>query len=114
MSSHQISAIPRPKMDTPTGLFTWACTCGRTGSMIGSESDALRAGESHRAAKERIDPTGAVRLVISQHDALIVPQTFTVMSGDIIRIDLTAIVEGTKPEDFWRITLPVVIQANLA
>lgn len=80
--------------------------------MIGSESDALKAGESHRAAKER---TGrAVQLVVSQHDALILPESFLIMSGDTIRINLTAVVEGTKPEDFRRITLPVTIQANIA
>ena len=59
-------------------------------------------------------PRGAVQLLISQHQAMISPQSFLIMSGDTIRVTLTATVQGTKPEDFRTITLPVTIQARLA
>lgn len=49
---HEISVIPKPKMDTPVGLFTWTCTCGKTSEMVGSERQARLAGEHHKAAKE--------------------------------------------------------------
>lgn len=59
-------------------------------------------------------PTGMVQLVISQHQALVLPQSFLIMSGDTIRVALTATVQGTEPGDFRTITLPVTIQARLA
>ena len=58
-------------------------------------------------------PRGAVQLLISQHQALVLPQSFLIMSGDTTRVVLTATVQGTKPEDFRTITLPVTIQARL-
>jgi hypothetical protein len=55
-----------------------------------------------------------VQLVISQHQALVLPQSFLIMSGDTIRVALTATVQGAEPGDFRTITLPVTIQARLA
>ena len=55
-----------------------------------------------------------MQLLISQHQAMISPQSFLIMSGDTIRVTLTATVQGAKPEDFRTITLPVTIQARLA
>jgi len=58
--------------------------------------------------------SGAVQLIISQYEAMMLPQSFLIMNGDTIRVVLTATVQGTKPEDFRTITLPVTIQARLA
>lgn len=51
MSEHEITVVPVAKMDTPTGLFTWRCTCERTTDMIGSENGARRAGQQHADAR---------------------------------------------------------------
>lgn len=52
--NHVITIVPRPKMDTPTGLFTWVCSCGKTSDMIGSEWQAALAGRHHKEAKENL------------------------------------------------------------
>lgn len=54
--THVIEVVPVEKMDTPTGLFTWRCACGKTGrdtGMIGSEAQASRAGGHHADAKNK-------------------------------------------------------------
>jgi hypothetical protein len=51
-TQHVISVVPRPKMDTPTGLFSWECSCGRVSTMVGTERQAQKAGDHHKEAKE--------------------------------------------------------------
>lgn len=50
--THEITVVPRPKMDTPVGLFTWTCSCGKTSNMVGTERQAAQAGQHHKEAKE--------------------------------------------------------------
>lgn len=59
-------------------------------------------------------PRGRVQLLISQHEALILPQSFLIMSGDTMRVVLTATIQGTEPGDFRIVNLPVTIQARIA
>lgn len=54
VEKHDITAVPVVKMDTPTGLFGWACSCGSSSKgQVGSEQRALKAGAAHAAAKRR-------------------------------------------------------------
>ena len=48
---HVPGTKPRPKMDTPTGLFAGICSCGWISSGIESQSGALKSATQHANAK---------------------------------------------------------------
>lgn len=112
---HQITAVPRPKMDTPTGLFTWACSCGRISNMIGSESDALRAGEAHAAAKLAA-ARPPVAVVVEVEERLTgMRQSRIITTGVALDFTLSGIyvsADGAQP--VARIDVPVTIRARIA
>lgn len=57
---HVIETFPVPKMDTPSGLFNWSCSCGKVGNVLGSERHARKAGNDHHAAKTHAAPLPSV------------------------------------------------------
>lgn len=56
---HAPLVVPRPKMDTPTGLFAGACVCGWVSDGLESESKAHRSAHQHVDAKLAAESTAA-------------------------------------------------------
>lgn len=50
---HIPSIVPKPKMDTPTGLFGGACSCGWHSDGIESESGARKSADQHAETKAK-------------------------------------------------------------
>lgn len=47
---------PRPKMDTPVGLFGGICSCGWQSDGLQSRQQAMKSAEAHAAAKNPKEP----------------------------------------------------------
>jgi hypothetical protein len=65
-TDHIPQIVPRPKMDTPTGLFGGACSCGWVSDGLEPESGAFKSALQHADAKNRghqVSPPG-------HHDAV--------------------------------------------
>lgn len=54
-----------------------------------------------------------VQLQVSQYEALLLPHSFLISSGDTIRVAMEATVQGADPADWRRIALPVSITARI-
>lgn len=48
--AHRPSVAPKPKMDTPTGLFCGTCSCGWRSTGTDSESGAWVSAQQHADA----------------------------------------------------------------
>lgn len=67
---HEPQTVPRRKMDTRTGLYAGACTCGWESDGLESEAGALKSAQQHADARNVQDPedrrTAAIRESVSK------------------------------------------------
>jgi hypothetical protein len=70
-----------------------------------------------RRYSRRVIPAPArnrmIQLQVSQYEALLLPRSFLISSGDTVRVAMEATVQGANPADWRRITLPVSITARI-